>query len=82
MTDHPDFSVVVKSRGRPPNPWKWEIYRAGRKSPVKQSEVYFSTVTEAHRAGKKALMVPGVGHFAMQEAPATVTAIGDFLERG
>ena len=55
MTDHPDFSVVVKSRGRPPNPWNWEIYRAGRKSPVKQSEVYFSTVTEAHRAGKKAL---------------------------
>jgi hypothetical protein len=55
MTDHPDFSVVVKNRGRAPSPWKWEIYRAGRKSPVKQSEVYFSTVTEANRAGKKAL---------------------------
>ncbi len=25
------------------------------------------------------LMVPGVGHFAMQEDPAVVTAIGDFL---
>jgi len=50
-----DFSVVVKSRGRPPNPWRWEIYRAGRNSPVKQSEVYFSTMTEANRAGKKAL---------------------------
>jgi hypothetical protein len=55
MTEHPDFSVVVKNRGRSPSPWKWEIYRAGRKSPVKQSEVYFSTVTEANRAGKKAL---------------------------
>ncbi len=55
MTDYSDFSVVVKNRGRPPSPWKWEIYRAGRKSPVKQSEVYFSTVTEANRAGKKAL---------------------------
>ena len=55
MTDHPDFSVVVKSRGRPPNPWKWEIYRAGRKSPIKQSEVYFSSMAAAHRAGKKAL---------------------------
>jgi hypothetical protein len=55
MTDHPDFSVVVKNRGRPPSPWKWEIYRSGRKSPVKQSEVYFSTVTEANRAGRKAL---------------------------
>ena len=55
MTDHPDFSVVVKNRGRLPSPWKWEIYRAGRNSPVKQSEVYFSTVTEANRAGRKAL---------------------------
>jgi hypothetical protein len=55
MTDHPDFSVVVKSRGRPPSPWKWEIYRSGRKSPVKQSAVFFSTVTEANRAGRKAL---------------------------
>ncbi|MGB9411022.1 MAG: hypothetical protein WCB26_07350 [Pseudolabrys sp.] len=53
--DHLDFSVVVKSRGRPPSPWKWEIYRAGRKSPIKQSDVYFSTVSEANRAGKKAL---------------------------
>ena len=24
-----DYSVVVKSRGAAPNPWKWEIYRAG-----------------------------------------------------
>jgi len=55
MTDHPDFSVVVKNKGRPPSPWKWEIYRSGRKSPVKQSEVYFSTVTEANRAGRSAL---------------------------
>jgi hypothetical protein len=55
MTDHLDFSVVVKNRGRPPNPWKWEIYRSGRSSPVKQSEVYFSTVAEATREGKKAL---------------------------
>lgn len=55
MTDHSDFSVVVKNRGRLPSPWKWEIYRAGRNSPVKQSEVYFSTVAEANRAGRKAL---------------------------
>jgi hypothetical protein len=55
MTDHPDFSVVVKNRGRPPSPWRWEIYRSGRKSPIKQSEVYFSTVTEANRAGRNAL---------------------------
>ena len=55
MTDHSDFSVVVKNRGRPPSPWKWEIYRSGRKSPVKQSEVYFTSVTDANRAGRKAL---------------------------
>ena len=55
MTDHPDFSVVVKNRGRLPSPWKWEIYRAGRNSSVKQSEIYFSTVSEANRAGRKAL---------------------------
>jgi hypothetical protein len=36
-------------------PPKWEIYRAGRKSAIKQSEVSFTTVTEANRAGKKAL---------------------------
>ena len=55
MADHDDFSVVVKNRGRPPRPWRWEIYRAGRNSAVKQAEVYFSTITEANRAGKKAL---------------------------
>jgi hypothetical protein len=55
MTDHPDFSIVVKNMGCPPNSWKWEIYRAGRNSPVKQSKIYFSTNTEANRAGKKAL---------------------------
>lgn len=57
MTAHPDFSVVVKIRGRLPSAWKWEIYRSGRKSPVKQSDVYFSTVTEANRAGRETLNV-------------------------
>lgn len=55
MLDDSDFAVVVKIRGNPPAPWKWEIYRAGRNSAIKQSEVSFSTMTEASRAGKKAL---------------------------
>ena len=55
MTGHPDFSVVVKNRGRLPSPWEWEIYRAGRNGPGEQSEIYLSTVTEANRAGRKAL---------------------------
>ncbi len=33
MMDHPDFSVVVKNKGRHPSPRKWEIYRAGQKKP-------------------------------------------------
>jgi hypothetical protein len=57
MIDHPDFSVVVKRRGPPPNPWRWEIYRAGRLSAIGCSEVFFETMTEASRAGKAALNV-------------------------
>jgi hypothetical protein len=53
--EHADFSVVVKNRAPPPKPWRWEIYRAGRKSPVDHSSVLYETVTEANRAGKKAL---------------------------
>ncbi|HET9718125.1 MAG TPA: DUF3622 domain-containing protein [Pseudolabrys sp.] len=53
MTDHPDFSVIVKNEGAAQ--WEWEIYRAGRKSPIKRSEVFFSNEAEANRAGRKAL---------------------------
>lgn len=55
MLEHADFSVVVKNRARPPKPWRWEIYRAGRGSPIRQSETFFETATEANRAGKTAL---------------------------
>jgi hypothetical protein len=57
MLEHDDFSVVIKNRARPPKPWRWEIYRAGRGSPVRQSEKFFETATEATRAGKTALAV-------------------------
>jgi hypothetical protein len=53
--DHNDYSVVVKNRGNPPKSWKWEIYRAGRSSPIKTSLVYFYTVVTAKQAGKEAL---------------------------
>jgi hypothetical protein len=55
MIDHEDFSVVVKNRASPPKPWRWEIYRAGRTSPIEHSQVYFETMSEASRAGKAAL---------------------------
>ena len=53
--DPTDYSVVVKHRAPPPKSWKWEIYRAGRQSPIEQSSVYFQTMTMASRAGKEAL---------------------------
>jgi hypothetical protein len=55
MFDHDDFSVVVKNRAPPPKPWRWEIYRAGRKSPIQQSKIFFESMTEANGAGKVAL---------------------------
>jgi len=57
MLSHEDFSVVVKNRADPPKQWRWEIYRAGRKSPIARSEDFFTTVTEASRAGDEALGV-------------------------
>jgi hypothetical protein len=51
-----DFSVVVKSKGKPSMPWRWEIYCAGRASPVQRSEEFFATMTAANRAGRAALV--------------------------
>jgi hypothetical protein len=50
-----DYSVVVKHRGSPPKPWRWEIYRAGKTSPVGQSPAFFHTMAAANKAGKAAL---------------------------
>ncbi|HEX4409470.1 MAG TPA: hypothetical protein VH206_11910 [Xanthobacteraceae bacterium] len=57
MIDHDDFSVVVKNRAAPPKPWQWEIYRAGRNSPIDRSKIFFETASEANRAGKVALQL-------------------------
>jgi hypothetical protein len=53
--DETDYSVVVKNRAPPPKSWRWEIYRAGRTSPIEHSSIYFQTMTMASRAGKEAL---------------------------
>ena len=50
-----DYSMVVKNRAKHPRPWRWEIYRAGRETPIDHSPIYFETVTMAHRAGKEAI---------------------------
>jgi hypothetical protein len=55
VIDHTDFSVVVKQRGPPSSPWRWEIYRAGRNNPIEKSKEFFGTATEASHAGKTAL---------------------------
>jgi hypothetical protein len=53
--DRTDFSVVVKNRARMPKPWRWEIYRAGRTSPIARSEGYFESRSAANLEGKTAL---------------------------
>lgn len=55
MIDHADFSVVVKHMAPAPRSWRWEIYRAGRRSPIERSKDLFNSVAEASRAGKVAL---------------------------
>jgi hypothetical protein len=49
-----DYSLAIKIKGRPPKPWRWEIYTAGKSKPVRQSE-FFETMSEATRTGKAAL---------------------------
>jgi hypothetical protein len=55
LFEEDDFSVVVKHRAPPPKPWGWEIYRAGRNSPIESSSVLYETASAAMRAGKATL---------------------------
>ena len=49
-----DYTLAIKNKGRPPKPWRWEIYLAGKSKPVRQSE-FLETMSEAARTGKAAL---------------------------
>jgi hypothetical protein len=53
--DPEDYSVVVKLREALPNPWKWEIYCAGKRLPIEQSKAPFATRGAAQAEGKQAL---------------------------
>jgi hypothetical protein len=53
--DSNEYSVVVKRRAKPPKPWRWEIYCAGKTSAIAKSWINFPTMSTANRAGKKAL---------------------------
>jgi hypothetical protein len=50
-----DYSFVVKRRGRPSKPWRWEIYCACKGAPIERSPVFFESMAEATKEGKKAL---------------------------
>ena len=51
-----EYSVAIKKRGTSSKPWRWELYVAGKRKPVRHSD-YFETMSEATRAGKIALSV-------------------------
>jgi hypothetical protein len=55
ISDPDDYSFVVKRRGNPPKPWRWEIYRACCSAPIERSSVFFGSMAEAAKDGKKAL---------------------------
>jgi hypothetical protein len=53
--DPSDYSIVVKSRGPLPKPWRWEIYCAGKRQPIQRSDVLFESRQQASAVGKEAL---------------------------
>jgi len=54
--DATDYKVAVKKRGaHNAKPWRWEIYRAGRSTPVFKSEKDYGSMTEATREGRNGL---------------------------
>ena len=57
--DPDDYALVAKLRANPPNPWKWEIYCAGKRLPIEQSSTYFDSRGSAQAAGKKAHRAAG-----------------------
>jgi pimeloyl-ACP methyl ester carboxylesterase len=68
---HPNFSRWL---GRIPNETLIVWGEKDRMVPAGQAKIWAKLIPHA-----RVHIVPGVGHFAMQEDPATVTVIGDFL---
>lgn len=58
-----EYTLAIKNKGRPPKSWRWEIYAAGKRKPVQQSD-FFETMSEATRAGKAALAALRATHAA------------------
>jgi hypothetical protein len=53
--DPADYSFVVKRRGNPQKPWRWEIYCGGKSAPVERSPGFFESMAAAAKEGKTAL---------------------------
>jgi hypothetical protein len=53
--DSADLHVKVRHRNRPPNPYKWEIYRGTDPIPIKRAMFGYPTEQAAANAGEKAL---------------------------
>ena len=69
--DPTDHSFVVKRRGTPQKPWRWEIYCAGKSAPVERSTVFFESMAEAVKERKKAL-----GRLLAKRAAEIASAFG------
>jgi hypothetical protein len=50
-----DFHVAVRRREHADNPWRWEIWAAGKTKAFEHSEGHFATMSEALKQGKAAL---------------------------
>jgi hypothetical protein len=55
QTKRSDFSVAITNRGKLKNPWRWELYRAGKSTSIAVSWDSFPTMGAALQAGKQAL---------------------------
>jgi len=50
--DPDDYALIVKLRANPPKPWRWEIYCAGKRQPIKHSKEFFES-REAAQEGRQ-----------------------------
>ena len=55
MATKPDYYMVTRETGTPPNPWEWEIRRYSKPMPVKLSGSGFRSRMAAGIAGKREL---------------------------
>jgi hypothetical protein len=52
--DPDDYALIVKLRAKPPKPWRWEIYCAGKRQPIGHSKEFFVSREAAQKAGRVA----------------------------